>query len=72
MENITRQIIKENCGSIEDRVAACCDKKVAKYLKQNIYNEIKQNCNNKYVCDFVKQYVEHLIQVRFQRSKIER
>jgi len=69
MEKDTEQIIKKYCGSVEDRIAACCDKKVAKYLKQSIYSEIKQNCKSESVLDFVRQYVEHLFQLKFETRK---
>jgi len=69
MGSVSEQIIKKYCGSVEDRVAACCDKQVAKYLKQSIYSEIQQKCKSEPVLAFVKQYVENLIQVKFQTSK---
>lgn len=69
MACVSEQIIKKYCDSVEDRVAACCDKRVAKYLEQSICSEIKQNCKNEPVLDFVNQYVENLIQVKFQTSK---
>jgi hypothetical protein len=66
MEDEIEQIIIKYCGAVEERIAACRDRKVAKYLKQSIYNEIKQNCESKSVFDIVKQYVDHLIEVKFQ------
>ena len=69
MANVSKQIIKKYCDSVEDRIAACCDNKVAKYLKQSICSEIKQKCKSEPVLDFVKQYVDNLIQVKFQNSK---
>lgn len=69
MEDEIEQIIKKYCGAVEERIAACRDRKVAKYLKQSICNEIKQICKSKSVLDFAKQYVDHLIQVKFQSRK---
>ena len=69
MANLSEQIIKKYCGSVEDRIAACCDKQVAKYVKQSICSEIKQKCKSEPILDFVKQYVENLIQLRFQTIK---
>jgi hypothetical protein len=69
MASVSEQIIKKYCDSAEDRIAACCDKQVAKYLKQSICSEIKQKCKSEPVLAFVRQYVEHLIQVRFQNIK---
>lgn len=69
MADFSEQIIKKYCGSVEDRIAACCDKKAANYLKQNIYSEIKQTCHSKIVLDFVKQYVDKVIQLKFRPGK---
>ena len=69
MESVSENIIKKYCGFVEDRVAACCDKQVANYLKECICSEIKQNFNSDPVFDFIKQYVENLIQVKFQTRK---
>ena len=69
MGSVSEQIIKKYCGSVEDRIAACCDKQVANYLKQSICSEIKQKCKSEPVLDFIKIYVENLIQVRFQTIK---
>jgi hypothetical protein len=67
--SVSEQIIKKYCGSVEERVAACRDKKVAQYLKQSIFNEIKQQCKSGPVLDFVKKYIENLIQERFRTNK---
>jgi hypothetical protein len=67
--NVSEQIIKRYCSSVEDRVAACRDKKVAQYLKQSIFSEIKEKCKSKPILDFVKLYVENLIQDRFRTNK---
>lgn len=69
MASRSEQIIKKYCGSVEDRIAACCDKQVAEYLKQNIYGEIRQNCKSESVLEFARQYVENLVQARFKTRK---
>ncbi len=69
MKSVSEHIIKKYCGSVEDRITACCDREVAKYLKQSIYIEIKQKCKSKAVLDFINKYMENLIQVRFQNIK---
>ncbi len=69
MASVSENIIKKYCGTVEDRIAACCDRKVAKYLMQSICSEINQNCKSEPVLGFVKQYLENLIQVKFQTSK---
>jgi hypothetical protein len=68
--NVSEQIIKKYCGSVEERIAACRDKKVAQYLKRSIFSEIKEKCKSKPILDFVKLYVENLIQERFRPKKL--
>ena len=69
MTSVSEQIIKKYCSSVEDRIAACCNKQVATYLKQSICDEVKKKCNSEIVFNFVKQYLENLIQVRFQSNR---
>jgi len=65
MASVSENIIKKYCGEVEDRIAACCDKQVANYLKKCICNEIKKNCKSEPVRDFIERYVENLIQLKF-------
>ncbi len=67
MEKEIEPIIKRYCGAIEERVAACYDKKVAQLLKTQICREVRQNCNNKAIVAFVREYVDALIRQRFQK-----
>ena len=68
MINVSEQIIKQYCDTIEDRVAACCDKQVAQYLRQIVYREVEQKCDSGPVLDFVKKYIDNLIQMRFHNN----
>ena len=69
MLNVSEQIIKKYCGSFEERIAACCDEQVVEYLKQMIRSEIKQKCKSEPILNFVEQYVENLIKVKFQVTR---
>jgi len=63
------QIIKQYCGSIEERIASCCDEEVAVCLKQSLFSQIKKNCHSEIVLDFVEQYIDNLIKARFSSEK---
>ncbi len=59
------QIIQRYCGSVEERVEACCDEQVAECLKESIYAQLKQSCDNEEIIRFIGRYLDNLIQARF-------
>jgi hypothetical protein len=65
MEKNTEQVINKYCGQIEDRIAACRDKKVAECLKQNIFLEIKRHANDDALLNNIRTYIDNLIDARF-------
>ena len=65
MESNKQQIMKQYCGQIEERVAACRDKTVAEYLKQNICLELKRHSNDQFVLNYIATYIDNLIEARF-------
>lgn len=65
MSDVSDQIIKKYCGQIEERVAACRDKAVAAYLKQNICSEIKRQTNDQTLLNDISIYIDNLIDARF-------
>lgn len=67
--NKSDQIIEQYCGSISERIAACCDEQVASCLKETIFSQIKNNCHSEIVLDFVEQYIDNLIKARFSSEK---
>ncbi len=69
MEKEIEPIIKKYCGAIEERIAACHDKKVAQLLKQLLFNEIRQQCKNKAILASARDYIDALIRQRFQKKQ---
>lgn len=69
MPTVSDQLIKKYCGSLEERISACCDEKVAECLMQKLNNEITQNCKSEIVVGFLNKYVENLIKANFQIIK---
>lgn len=65
MNTIPDQIIKQHCGSVAERVAACRDKNVAEYLKQNICTEIKRHSDDQALLNHIAAYIDKLIAARF-------
>lgn len=59
------QIIQKYCGSVEERVEACCDEQVAECLKESIDAQLKQSCDNEAIIRFIRRYLDNLIQARF-------
>lgn len=68
MNNKAAQLIKEHCGSIEERLAACRDEKVAEQLKQNICVELKRRLRDASLLKNIEIYIDNLIDVRFFNS----
>lgn len=68
MNNKSDQIIRAHCGSIEDRLAACRDEKVAEQLKQNICYELKRRVNDVSLLKNIESYIDNLIKIRFFNS----
>lgn len=66
MEKDIEPIIQQYCGPIEERIAACHDKKVARLLRQFLFDEIRQHCKNKATLAAVRAHIDSLIQQRFQ------
>jgi len=64
MKNI-EDIVKKYCGSLEERMDACKDRKVAAILKERICWEFKRSGNKELTLDFVKQYLDNLIAAKF-------
>lgn len=71
MENNAGQIINKYCGHVEERVAACRDKKVAEYLKQNICLELKHHFDDESLLNNIETYIDNLIDARFSRVRTE-
>lgn len=69
MKKNSEQIIREYCGSVEERIAACRDKHVAEYLKQNICSEIKRHSNDDSLLSRIETYIDNLIDARFSDSR---
>lgn len=65
MESNTKQMMKQYCGAIEERVASCRDKQVAEYLKQNICLELERHSNDQFVLNYIATYIDNLIEARF-------
>jgi len=65
MKNITEQIIRKYGGHVEERVAACRDKKVARYLKHNICLEVKRHLKDESLLNNIETYIDNLINARF-------
>jgi len=69
MENSTEQIVRKYGGHVEQRVAACGDKKVAKYLKQNICLEVERHIKDESLLKNIETYIDNLIDTRFSRDR---
>ena len=68
MASVTEQIIKKYCGSVEQRIAACCDERVAQYLKNNLHSEIQKKCGCEAIAKFLDIYIENLIREKFNAN----
>ena len=69
MLSVSDQLIKKYCGSLEERITACCDEKVAECLKQNLFCEISRQCKSEVIAEFLNKYVDNLINAKFQIIK---
>ncbi|MCU0646174.1 MAG: DUF1858 domain-containing protein [bacterium] len=65
MEKNTEQFINKYCGQIEERIAACRDKKVAECLKQIIFLEIKHRTKDDALLKNIETHIDNLIDARF-------
>ncbi len=65
MEKNTEQVINKYCGQIEDRIAACRDKKVAECLKQTIFLEIKRRTKDEALLKNIETHIDNLIDAQF-------
>lgn len=59
------QIIQRYCGSLEERIEACCDEQVAECLKESISAQLKKSCKNETVIRFIVRYLDNVIRARF-------
>lgn len=65
--NLNIEIFSNYCGSIEDRINACCDKQVAELLKERICWEVKQVKENEVDLDLLREKLDRLIEKKFIR-----
>lgn len=66
MEKKPEEIIKEYCGSVEERINSCADRQVAIILKERLCWELQINCKSEIVNNFLTKYVDDLIKSKFQ------
>jgi len=62
----TEGSIKKYCGSIEERINACCDRKVADLLKTTICFELQQGSGDKTALNLLKRRIDELIEKKFE------
>ncbi len=63
--NTTLEEISKYCGSIEERINACCDRQVAELLKERICWEIKQAAENEVDLALIREKLNQIIQKKF-------
>ena len=64
--NKTEESIKKYCGSIEERINACCDRKVAELLKTTICYELQQGGDDKEALNVLMKRIDELIEKKFE------
>lgn len=69
MPTVSEQLIKKYCVPVEERISACCDEKVAEFLKLNLCSEMKKHCKSDIVLGFFNKYVDNLIKTKFPTIK---
>lgn len=62
----TEESIKKYCGSIEKRINACCDRKVADVLKTTICYELQKGSEDQALFNFLIQRIDELIEKKFE------
>ena len=62
----TEGSIKKYCGSIEERINACCDCKVADLLKTTICVELQQGSGDKAALNVLMKRIDELIENEFK------